>query len=308
MARSLVWITGFSVVSFVANLLVLLGCISPSSKDLALYRVDVAALAANIVKETRNKAPHNVSELLDSGLLPTFWYWGMSGICDVDEVKGETRCHGGFPSTKTLLAVVEDSLRRNDNGKPSASSNKVLSVWKSVIDNLPDHVLANKQTAFIWQGKASAYLVTAAIILDFASPFLAWIALKQSSSRIHPFTSSAVSGLIILAAGSLAIFSMNNGPRGLTATGPDTRLTAIIILFVNGICRSAFSTAAPKFKLRSRHGIFPEFTEPEWRYSDFTYLNRHSAHTMLAFLDQKGVDSRTWSVETKFHLEVKTTP
>ncbi|KAM7185732.1 hypothetical protein V8F33_012242 [Rhypophila sp. PSN 637] len=355
---SLLWITGFSIASLVANLIVLLGCISPSAKSLALYRINVASLAAEMVTQKRRKDPHNVSDLVD-GSLPTWWYWGMSGICDVDEISGETRCHGAFPSTKTLLAVVEDSLRRGDQAVPlPAGSSIVLSSWTFATNNLSSSVLATKQSSFVWQGRASAYLVIIAIIIDFFCPLFAWL-LTSSSPRIHPYSLPLFGGLIALGAGTFAILSMDNGPHGVESNG-EYGAPGIIILFVNGALRLVSSALGSKLfppktpptqqwelpnyhrthqnaeigyrgehylhtilkgyipdwsydnwtsRLRSMRGDYPPFEQNEWNYSDFTYKGRGDLSRMLAFLrDYAGLDTSRWSADTKFRLEVKTTP
>lgn len=221
-------------VSLVANLIVILGCISPGAKDFALYRINVARLAGGLVKQTKN-GPRDAAELLDPNL-PTWWYLGMSGICDVDEVEGVIRCHREFPSTKALLTVVEDSLRRDSQVSLPENGSRVLSAWTTTLGNLPPYLLANEQS-FVLQGKVSVYLVIVAIAIDFFSPFLALI---SKSSRIRPYTPPAISGLITFVAGTLATLSMNNGPGGVVNTGEYVGV-GIIILFVGATVRLASS-------------------------------------------------------------------
>lgn len=52
----------------------------------------------------------------------------------MDEVKGETGCHGGFPSTKTHLAIIEDSLHHgNDNEAPVSSASSSINSSSKVL-------------------------------------------------------------------------------------------------------------------------------------------------------------------------------
>jgi hypothetical protein len=60
-----------------ANFAFLLGCISPATKDLALYRVNVTHLANNLHKLAANDT-NNVDALLHPAL-PKYWYFGLSG-------------------------------------------------------------------------------------------------------------------------------------------------------------------------------------------------------------------------------------
>jgi hypothetical protein len=55
-----------------------------------------------------------------------------------------------------------------------------------------------------------------------------------------------------------------------------------------------------------KHAGFPEFTEPEWQYADFTYDD--VGGDMLQLLRKEGVPvSPDWSARTRYHIEVKST-
>ena len=63
--------------SLIANLVFLIGCISPATKDICLYRVNVTLLALGLQKLALTDGG-NGTELRHPDL-PTYWYWGMSG-------------------------------------------------------------------------------------------------------------------------------------------------------------------------------------------------------------------------------------
>lgn len=88
-------------------------------------------------------------------------------------------------------------------------------------------------------------MVIAAVILDFASPFLACIRSALSPSRIYSYSPSFLSGLITLAAGSRAALFMNNGPHSFITTDRKDGVGGIIVLFVNGLLRLVFSVSGP---------------------------------------------------------------
>lgn len=58
----------------------LIGCISPTVKDIALYRVNVT-LVANELHTLANLDSRNKTNVPRSSELPTYWYWGFSGAC-----------------------------------------------------------------------------------------------------------------------------------------------------------------------------------------------------------------------------------
>ncbi|KAK3350199.1 hypothetical protein B0T25DRAFT_550015 [Lasiosphaeria hispida] len=50
----ILWLTGFTAVSLVANFISLLGCISPATKDFPPYRVNATPLADGLQKQAYN--------------------------------------------------------------------------------------------------------------------------------------------------------------------------------------------------------------------------------------------------------------
>lgn len=235
--------------SLVANFISLFGCISPGAKDFALYRINVTLLAEGLVQHTHN-ASLNAADLGDPSL-PTWWYWGMTGVCDVDEVTKETRCHRAFPPTKSILSIVEDSLRDglpNSQDPLPANSSAVLSAWNTTLNELPAHIFADKEARFVTLIKASAALVILAIIIDFACPPLAFL----ESWR---FAAPTISCLIAIAAGTLATLAMYKGPHGAIKTGENGGV-GIIILFVGAALRLGSLALAGAVLLFDSWGCF----------------------------------------------------
>ena len=71
--------------SFTANVVFLIGCISPPTHIICLWRVDVALLADSL-QNIALVDGGNKTELLVAPELPTYWYWGMSGALDTSHL------------------------------------------------------------------------------------------------------------------------------------------------------------------------------------------------------------------------------
>jgi hypothetical protein len=160
-----------------------------------------------------------------------------TGICDVFETTGEKRCRRAFPPTNNLLGILEGSLTDRLGNDPEQLAN-VLSSWNATLNTISPDRLAAKEAKFAAQLKASGALAILAIILDFATPFLA-LCLKHRQRYILPLISS----VIAFAAGALAAVTMSDGIHGVVETsehgGP-----AIMILFVGAALRLLSSAGA----------------------------------------------------------------
>jgi hypothetical protein len=69
--------TNRPTVSLIGRFVFLLGCISPNTRDIGIYRINATQLAEELQKLAFNDT-RNVADLLGPGL-PTYWHWGMSG-------------------------------------------------------------------------------------------------------------------------------------------------------------------------------------------------------------------------------------
>ena len=210
--------------SIIATLLFLIGCISPATQNLALYRTDVNLLANALI----NLAPgttQDVSSLLNPGL-PVHWYWGSSGICDVFEGRS-TRCRRSFPATQGLVKVVEESMR--DNLAPGQENviQRIVSAWDLAVKNIPSSILVDKHGSYAANIKASVALATLSLIVEFG--LLAFHALADGS-RLILFISFA-NGIVALIAGSFAVAAYRDFVHSVVSmrgeTGP-----GFIVLFL----------------------------------------------------------------------------
>ncbi|KAK4458329.1 hypothetical protein QBC42DRAFT_314960, partial [Cladorrhinum samala] len=233
------------LVSLGANIIFLLSCITPTVKEIALYRVNVTQLAQNLQIQSLNNS-RNVAHLIHPAL-PSYWYWGISGICDVFESpspkKGTRKCRRAFPPTQDLLTLLEESLRDSlddgdaDNSFPTGTNNDteqvirdVLSAWNATISKpRVAAFLREKEDGLAVRLKISVGLAIAAVVLDFGIAFVAPCSFGELNKTLSslPF----LSGLLAVGAGISAVLSMRYGVRG-AAMSSENGGPAIIILFV----------------------------------------------------------------------------
>ena len=223
------------LVSLAANCGFLAGCISRGAVTLCLYRVKVAVLAEGLQKLAYN-GTQNVPELLHPEL-PTYWYWGMSGVCDVYDSKDETRCRRQFPPTNNLITIVEEFLRDGLGSGQESLVNNIVSSWNTTLNNISPSKLRDKEAKFTAENKAGAALALLAIFLDGAVLLLG---LLLGEYPTLPYVAAFFSAMISVGAGTLATYSMYDGVHGVIDTGEHGGL-GIILLFV-GVALRIFSS------------------------------------------------------------------
>ena len=245
--------------SLAANCGFLVGCISRGTVPLCLYRVKVAVLAEGLQKLAFNST-QNVPELLHPEL-PTYWYWGMSGVCDVYDSKHETRCRRQFPPTNNLITIVEESLRDGLGSGQESLVNNIVSSWNATLSNISPSKLRDKEAKFTAESKAAAALALLAIILDGAVLLLGLLLGKYPTL---PYLAAFFGAMISIGAGTLATYSMYDGVHGVVETGEHGGL-GIIILFVGAALRIFSSIIGPCCRSQSKgdtEGGFPPHSPP----------------------------------------------
>ncbi|KAK3329148.1 hypothetical protein B0H66DRAFT_526539 [Apodospora peruviana] len=318
-------------------------CTSPATRELAIYRVNVTQLAEELLKlDDSNNNTHDISDLVHPQL-PNFWYYGMSGICDVYSnstrlsAPGPSQCRHAFPPTQNLLAVVEDSLRESldSNGTNQEKViTAVLSAWNDTLSGIPSSKLRDKEAKVAVQGKASAALAVLCLLFDFVSfgiaSFLEYPDYHHGRTAIGVV--SLCSAVMAIAAGVCAILSMNEGIHGIVS-GAGNVSGSLLVLFISavlkvlavGLClpprprkltHEEIGLLGEKYIYRWCQDHLPDFSVrnwsskahplEQWKYADFTYQD-HNGY-MLDALRKEGVQLMPgWSTGTTYHLEVKGT-
>jgi hypothetical protein len=216
-------------VGLVANFVFLLGCLSPSTQELGIFRVNVTVVANGLQKLANDT--RDPSDLLSPDL-PVYWYWGMSGICDVRQNKDETRCRRAFPPTQNILTIVEESLEGQAVG--------ILAAWNATLSKIDPAKLRNKEGKVAAQIRGSAALAVMAVLSDFTIPPLALLA--QEGSKWPYFLSLGPCALTI-GAGALATLSVMDGLYGAIETG-EREGPAIKVLFAGVALKFCIVVAA----------------------------------------------------------------
>lgn len=220
-------------VSIVCTFVFLLGGISPATKDLALYRVNVTLLADGLVK----LSPNSTLGLADLRHLdlPTYWYWGASGICDVTP-KNATRCRRSFPATQNIVKVVEESLRDTLGSDQENVIQDFVTSWNVTLNSIPPDLLVDKQATYAAKSKASVAL--AILSLVFSLVLLVLFLLLGDDGPLVAL--SVGNAMIAMGGGVLATLSMNDGVHGVVDTGEHGG-AGIILLFVGAALSILFA-------------------------------------------------------------------
>ncbi|KAK4203355.1 hypothetical protein QBC40DRAFT_316979 [Triangularia verruculosa] len=257
----------------------LLSCITPTVKEIALYRVSVTQLAQNLQTQGLNNS-NNVAHLIHPAL-PSYWYWGISGICDVFEApspeEGAQNCRRAFPPTQNLLALLEESLRDSlghDNRFSNYNNNdtervirNVISSWNATISKprVASFLREKEDGLAVWL-KASVGLVIAAVVLDFGIAIVAPCLFREPDKTLSSL--SFVSELLALGAGVSAVLSMKYGVRG-AAMSSESGGPAIIVLFV-GVAIRTLPIAMGLFSFHDPRPRYPQDWRPPPRpYDDY---------------------------------------
>ncbi|KAL2117512.1 hypothetical protein VTJ04DRAFT_7172 [Mycothermus thermophilus] len=148
-----------------------MSCAFSDYSKYALYSVNVTALAGRLQAEALPVHGRNIA-LLIIPEMPTYWRFGLSGICDDFPTTNRTYCHRGFPpprdlftlATKTIHAINETT----EKGLDPKSMNVVLTSWNETLSSLPSFSrLATDQKTIDALMDASAAFAILAVISDF---------------------------------------------------------------------------------------------------------------------------------------------
>ncbi|KAK5653608.1 hypothetical protein OQA88_8637 [Cercophora sp. LCS_1] len=212
--------------SLAGTICFLIGCMSPGTRDLAIYRVNITELASELVNLSANTT-HKTSDLVHPRL-PSYWYYGLSGVCDFfadgpDPIRGpttsgETKCRRSFPPKTDVLSILQDSLRANietiiDPDRTEKSVASVLTAWEETLADVPPSRLRDKESSVESQAKAAAALAILSILLDIANAGVSF-----TGSTIAVCCIGLLSTVLSIVAGVCAILAMNNGMHGVVRT------------------------------------------------------------------------------------------
>ncbi|KAK0641879.1 hypothetical protein B0T16DRAFT_221792 [Cercophora newfieldiana] len=266
----------FALVSLASAIVFLIGCMAPGTRDLAIYRVDVANLADELLKLASGNENDNrtKSDLLHPDL-PQYWFYGQSGICDFYtdsprlSAKGETTCRYGFPPDQRVLSVVEGSIRsglgRNSSvgGTPENRETVVTAVveaWREVLDAVPGEKLRDKEGKVEAQNKASCALAILAVMIEVVAYGLVYVLGEVRAGRAVAYLVAGCSGVFAIAAGACAILSMNEGMHGVIS-GVGNVSGSLLFLFIGAVLKLPAVTGLLPRQVKLSHVVVGELGE-----------------------------------------------
>ncbi|KAM7201228.1 hypothetical protein V8F20_004974 [Naviculisporaceae sp. PSN 640] len=232
MALRLIWTAFFALVSIAATIASLIGGMNPGIKDLGLYRLNVTLFANSLQEVVASTNKSNTANLnLGLSHLPTYWWWGMSGLCDIyidaQADISPNKCHAQFPVTKDLLTIVTESLTGLNN-ITEKETKSIISSWETILATIPSSMIADKHPKYVSNIQASAGIAILSIIINVAVPVGVFFLDKQNR---RTWLLPLVPGFVMILAGVLATQSMYNSPKDAVDTGEHGG-GGIIILFV----------------------------------------------------------------------------
>ncbi|KAH7156534.1 hypothetical protein EDB81DRAFT_880847 [Dactylonectria macrodidyma] len=216
MAFFSIWFLIAILLGAVANITVLIGCMSPTTRSLYLFRVS----ADDLINAATNTTTVSAADLRIDGL-PKHWYWGLSGVCTVhgssNNSDEQVSCEKSFPPTMTIADMITFAVTTNsDAGTSSAVIAKHIKPWTSALAQVEDDLApASRPKTFF---KAAVALSLISTILSLALLPLGIAALSVLRGKLHRWILYAIAfldAMSFLGAGILAIYAMNEGPRSL---------------------------------------------------------------------------------------------
>ncbi|CAM1509959.1 Fc.00g002940.m01.CDS01 [Cosmosporella sp. VM-42] len=208
-----IWLICAVFLGLIVNFIAVLGCLSPATQTIHLYKLEQAELldAIEIVANTS-------SSKLENDGLPKTWYWGLSGVCD-----DNNHCQSSFPPTYSLGSMIESSLKHSLSSESDLKA--AVSPWYSVIKtaSIDGHsktinpTLHSDRNHFIAFSRASAALAILALLTSATILGLSIASLKfNNRPRLWKlYLATFFDGMLLLGSTILAMYAMMDGPRSI---------------------------------------------------------------------------------------------
>ncbi|KAJ3521616.1 hypothetical protein NM208_g13207 [Fusarium decemcellulare] len=207
-----IWFMVSIIIGLVANFVILLGCLSPATKSIYMFRVS----SQNLVDAATNVTRVSAKDLrLDE--LPNHWYWGLSGVCMLYPGDGTPVCERSFPPTFTTEDMIAMAVKGKlgDEASESAIARKIKP-WTQVLSQVEDDVPPSARSESLF--KAAVALTLISTILSFLVLPLAVLSLSLLRGKLQRWAYYGIAMIdttAFLGAGILVIYAMNDGPRSL---------------------------------------------------------------------------------------------
>ncbi|KAH6991079.1 hypothetical protein BKA56DRAFT_610639 [Ilyonectria sp. MPI-CAGE-AT-0026] len=209
-----IWFLIAILLGVVANITVLISCMSSSTRTVYLFRVSTE----DLINAATNTTTISAADLRIDGL-PNHWYWGLSGVCTVHGNTSDDKvsCKKSFPPTMTIEDMITFAVTTQfDEDASSAVIAKHIKPWTSALAQVEDDLAPASQPKTYF--KAAVALTLVSTILSFLLLPLGIASMSVLRGRLHRWILYGIaflSAMAFLGAGILAIYAMNDGPRGL---------------------------------------------------------------------------------------------
>ncbi|KAM0317431.1 hypothetical protein ACHAPQ_011021 [Fusarium lateritium] len=193
-------------------MIVLIGCMSPDTHSIYLFRVG----SAELVDATANLTDVSADDLqIDE--LPDHWYWGLSGMCAVYNRTDEVLCKHAFPPTfnvEQMIAFAIESHLRDDDG-PAVLKKKMLP-WNTALAQLKDKLVMPSRLKALMQGAAALSLISTLISFALLPLTILYLTIMRDQLRRWMlYIGAFLDAMAFLGAGVFVEYAMEEGPRGL---------------------------------------------------------------------------------------------
>ncbi|KAL2117918.1 hypothetical protein VTJ04DRAFT_7578 [Mycothermus thermophilus] len=252
-------VTLLALLSAVFNIVFLLTAASPNL-TVELYRVNVTKLANNlhvyVLNDTAGLDIEPPEPPIVPPELPTYWVFGISGVCDVFNSTGTKNvyCRRDFGPTQKILEVVDASLRasvkrkhnnhtnqslvnKRDAAPPLESDeaadnqnliNAVLSSWNATL-NLLHPTRMDQRIANIMLD-TSAGTIAAAATLDLLAFITSLLACYGKAATAWALSLFAIGVIFALVGAAAAFRAMQLGIHSVAGNGSSTGWIVFVVV------------------------------------------------------------------------------
>ncbi|KAM0301590.1 hypothetical protein ACHAPM_005822 [Fusarium culmorum] len=214
----MIWFMLAILLGFIANIVVLIGCASPDTQSVYLFKVgsaDLVNATANVTGISPNK--------LKTVELPEYWYWGLSGVCMNVKTRSlfgdeeKITCKQSFPPVFTvedmISFAVETQLGDNKNTSTKA---KMMEPWKQALARIQDRLVDPSRPRDLMKA-AAAFCVLSTILspIIMILTVLYFTILRDHLKRWMLYALAFLDALLFTGAGAMIGYAMREGPRGI---------------------------------------------------------------------------------------------
>ncbi|KAI8691584.1 hypothetical protein LRP88_08840 [Fusarium phalaenopsidis] len=207
-----IWFMISILLGLVANFVVLIGCMSPATQSIYLFRVSSQDLIGAATNTTRVPAKD-----LRIDELPNHWYWGLSGVCVIYPDEQTPTCQRSFPPMMTIEDMITFAVKTKMSDSTSESAiAKNIKPWTNALSQVEDDLPSPSRPESLLKGAVALSLIST--LLSFLVLPLAVLSLSTLRGRLQRwvyYCIAMVDTLAFLGAGILVIYAMNDGPRSL---------------------------------------------------------------------------------------------